>query len=727
MQCNTAFLIQGTGRRVNLLSAPHGIMINEWNPALPGPKNGGIFASSPFLPGRQLVQKIPENSIDTFDLTITAGDPVTCKQYFTDLLDILNNAVSYWVSGVIEQEMPTVYLEVTTPFSSAPLYSIIKDYRLPNEADYRNQPFITSVGQWAMTGISLVIERGEWSDTRDSDPIQLGMQSYNGYYEPTAVAPDRGFYVGLSPAGFEPTEELIANLSHGNGFTDCQRWDNSAAAWSGELMDTAPFLMFPAPADANDFIMFGIERFGVGFENYVPRYCALRILSDIQLGGNIGAVEYRNNAGAWAAIPGILATLKTSAPFHNYWVFRPPADWTLQTIAGSGTQVAYWIRINSVAAFGTGNPTLMINPWTPHPGYVTLPNQNNQGGTLYKIKIDARQSLTANAAKRLLMSIRSEDRIMAAAVDFYASKNFNPFIGVMHNVSFQNNYAVALGNQEEKNMTFGAAPVFAIQLVDTTSLVAGFIQTSLVAPVSGTNATIANFFYQESICSGRFRLFAFLAKSAGPPAEVRYNVSIFPGYESTPPVSGLYTSKDVYQTLNNGAFEAIDFGEVTLPPWYNRYKSVEEFRLNRNYIVTPFPFFIRLRMTYNITVNCDIRCLGIYLMPVDEWWADMYWPSTTGFSTTDGNWFYSGTSPLYVDQIGNPKRGLVALAKELDNAQFDLVINTPGRLAGRGDVDQRLFLLGLQYNATLGGWYIDPASMWRVFAYAQNVKDAQAG
>ena len=153
-----ALYVTDGATEVELLRGP--FRLSDWNPARAPLKGGGVWRSSPFVDGRQLVAFRRDNIIDTYTLMVTGGAQdeliYTCQE--ADRL--LTKAMQYWTTSW--QDAP-VYLVARGTGETNARYAHIHAYSFPNADNPYAPPFSHRRGlRLAMEDLTLVIEHGPW-------------------------------------------------------------------------------------------------------------------------------------------------------------------------------------------------------------------------------------------------------------------------------------------------------------------------------------------------------------------------------------------------------------------------------------------------------------------------------------------------------------------------------------------------------------------------------------
>lgn len=146
---------------VNMLHPP--FAIDEWRPALPELKDGGVWQSSPFADGRRLVYYRHENVIDTFNFKVFGPDQDDSIAAFKNLTKLLNESRDYWVKGGVAP----VWIEMRGERETNIQYATIIDWRIPNTNNPFIAPFVNPTSS-VIDELTLALEHEKWSSNPPS-------------------------------------------------------------------------------------------------------------------------------------------------------------------------------------------------------------------------------------------------------------------------------------------------------------------------------------------------------------------------------------------------------------------------------------------------------------------------------------------------------------------------------------------------------------------------------
>lgn len=145
---------------IDLLSIGFGFHLREWTPAIAEPKDGGVFSSNPLVDGRQLTQRVLDNTVEPFTLALNAADADDAIWYMQELRRLLTKAHQYWTT---EWANAPVWIEAKAAKETNLRYAVIVDWRLQKDGNPFSQPFFTH-GPVVMDNLDLAIERDHWTN-----------------------------------------------------------------------------------------------------------------------------------------------------------------------------------------------------------------------------------------------------------------------------------------------------------------------------------------------------------------------------------------------------------------------------------------------------------------------------------------------------------------------------------------------------------------------------------
>lgn len=160
----------------------HGISLFDWTPAVSASKDGGVWANSPLMDGRQLVYRKLDNVVETFSLRIGAESQDMAITMLTQLTNLLEAGVGYWTSGS-RMSIPT-WIEAKGPDESNTRYALIYDYKIPELDNPFATPFFNTRRGVSLDEITLIIERGQWQETPIGESV---CAQYSAFQRDTPV------------------------------------------------------------------------------------------------------------------------------------------------------------------------------------------------------------------------------------------------------------------------------------------------------------------------------------------------------------------------------------------------------------------------------------------------------------------------------------------------------------------------------------------------------------
>jgi hypothetical protein len=160
--------------RVNLFGKS-GFRLVDWRPAQPEYKDGGIWQTSPFSRGRQLVAADLSNITDTLTLAVTGASMDFVIQSTQELKRLLQKAVEYWTTRW--QNQP-VWIEARGDCETNTRYALIHSWKIPDEGNPYSKPFGGGAIKPVMDNFVLTLEHSLWManapGTGTATPISAG-------------------------------------------------------------------------------------------------------------------------------------------------------------------------------------------------------------------------------------------------------------------------------------------------------------------------------------------------------------------------------------------------------------------------------------------------------------------------------------------------------------------------------------------------------------------------
>lgn len=169
---------------VDLLARKFGYHLNDWKPAAPDIKDGGVFQSSPFVDGRRLAFRRFANAIETFDLKVNGQDQDEAIYFLQELRRLCEKAVSYWTNG---WQGGPVWIEARGSNETNIRYAVVMDYRALADNNPYAQPFFSCIS--AVDGFTFIVERDHWRHVAPGtgECVQISNQQAWDIGEPNLV------------------------------------------------------------------------------------------------------------------------------------------------------------------------------------------------------------------------------------------------------------------------------------------------------------------------------------------------------------------------------------------------------------------------------------------------------------------------------------------------------------------------------------------------------------
>lgn len=160
--------------KISLLDAHKGFHLIDWQPSFPQAKDGGVFRSSPFAPGRALVNRQFDNLFETFTVSVDADSQDTLIAHWTELIDLLEGALDYWLSSA---NFTPVYFKARASCETNERYAVVKNYSIPSLSNPYFPPFFSADGRFSTPEIPITIELGLWTAYAPGSSVCLPMSN----------------------------------------------------------------------------------------------------------------------------------------------------------------------------------------------------------------------------------------------------------------------------------------------------------------------------------------------------------------------------------------------------------------------------------------------------------------------------------------------------------------------------------------------------------------------
>ena len=231
----------GIRREVDLLNEFSGFCLVSWAPAITAPKGGGVWADSALASGRRLKLARMENVIETFTLEVRNFNADALIKNTQELRRLLEKARTYWTT---DWQSEKVWLEAVGIGETNMRYSLVMDWRTPQDGDPYAQPFWQTVARAGMDDFDLVVEREPfWSADEPGTGTCVEISAVEDYCSTTPLEFD-----GIddevncgSPAGLD---NLPDNAVSGKGPVTIDGWiraDGYGEGNVGRICDKSSF------------------------------------------------------------------------------------------------------------------------------------------------------------------------------------------------------------------------------------------------------------------------------------------------------------------------------------------------------------------------------------------------------------------------------------------------------------------------------------------------------
>ncbi len=717
---------------INIVGLGAGFGIAAWTPALASVKGGGVWSSSPFIPGGQLVARVKEDIIDTITLTCSGANEGEINQRIAEFLYSIEGACAFW-TGQIALPSPYVYLEIKLACGDSQ-YAIVKDYNFTVDSD------ITTRGRGTSVAVSctLVVRHGAWQETPPGQYVNqpFGNDEYTGHVNAGAAWVKQR--TGNLPADndFKP----VGNFWTGAEWTDYYTWDNSAGGIVGvNLLDTAlPYDIWVPPSQVTDYLYFGITREGWNLTVLVPNALPVpnslvftldKALSTANNTLNF-VLEYLNNVGVWTNLPFDLYSIYDSFPspsndsrqtFLIHWVRQAAMLIQVSGIAGIPVRNGYWFRLRPTVA-GYRVRTLR-HPYAVQRNFIRFDAEDVPGDLSCPLRLKL-FSTTDYIVKRVLMSLYSQPRVNLDGntndIDYFTP--WMPFLG-SNNFQFGGGFYNSVWTGTQIGFASNSGPLNFHYLSDQ-NLNPGGGWTG--AP--SLNQLAATVSYIRPAFGGRFRIFAIIMQTGGVIGEIGWRVANFARYNDTTPT---FTSRTLTHKILS-QWEILDFGEIQLPGHYSTIENIEEqeaysWGAPATSSVDAFKLYLDF---YGSAGNIGTSILGFYLMPIDENFVEVFWPGVGPGASADGNVIRAPLrDSITIDSVAYQKPVVRATVENdfiADQTRYpdgvwqskynlnSVAIDKLQIPAGR---TSRLYFLSMRYDAASGAFIYDDDPILFLKAY----------
>jgi hypothetical protein len=730
---------------INLIGVPNGVGIVAWTPAIAPAKNDGVWTSSPFVQGGQLVSKVQDDAIETLEITISGADKRQAGENLSRLLYNLDLAVKFW-TGQAAKPDPYVYLETLLACGDYQ-YAIVKDYRFSLESD-----LLTTVGNghsFAYQG-SLVLRRGVWQET---PPGEFVVQPFGIDENTVHISPAATLVTLKTGNQVDENFKPVANFWTAGDWTDIHTVIGGVV--SANLRDSVPpfWLYTPGGAVFGDTCYFAITREGWGtsggFDNYVPVPNSIVLVLDKALSTqndllNTMTLQYRDGGGVWQNLAYDRLYISDAAAGDDpretlviHWSRPAALGYGLPGVAGLPARTGFWFRLS---AGGGESINVTQYPYSAQRNFIRFDAEDAPGDLDCPLRLQL-FSTTDYQMKRILMGVYSQERVplyrwssSIKSVDY-----FTTWLPAIDDTHYYGNTALSgLDYNALWNVNPGGfGSLTSVQNFHRAS-------DSNLTPVGGwTGAAVLNtalypVYYLRQIFGGRFRIFMIAQQVNGNAGEIGWRLANFANALNTTPV---WTSKTVTHKIVN-AWEILEFGEISLPSSYPSLEDSDDLTGVEydNPVTVSLDYFRPYLDFYGSAANISTGILGFFLLPIDENACEVYWPGVGPGASADGNiirlyagGIRAGSAVLTIDSAEKQKPTLSAVLHDdatstgstypnkATSAIYHLTPISVDKLKIPAGKTSRLYFLSMKYDATTGAWVYDdePLLFVKVFRSAQ--------
>ena len=642
---------------ISLIVPSTGFHLTQWIPAITDYKGGGTFQNSPLADWRQLRDSKWDTAVENFTITINGQSPDTVAFGLQELRRLLEKANQYWTT---DWQNTPVYVVARMKCETNTRYGLIVKGRLGNDRNFYSQPVTGRVT--TLRDLPLVIERRAWLENVPGVSTAVAIsasESYDGR--------NLGNYVAGAQEYTTSERVFIGNKFNEANLTDVYFYDDSLASFSSNLMDAAlPFDLIPATAAISDILYLGIDTSvsdSGPFNNVIFRTSGT-------LSAGTTAWEYFDGA-TWSALSEMDRTDDGARAFELDGDFLSVAwtqasDWAATAINGI---TAFWIRLLFTAT-PTGtveqvNQLVYSSVWS----YVEL-ESTSIPGDITALSISKFRSMLITTTMMVMLGLRSTSR----------GASFEAYINISDDQNLSG-ISVALG----------ANTAFADSNNAPSGRVADY--TPAGAEALATRATISFNSTITAHFAGKFHLYLRVANSTANLTTYTVQIEII--------ASDLtYTTQTILRGLTNVSpqgFQEIDFGEVTLPPFFNSLNSGGE--------SAGFDIVIKLS---SVNSSNNLELIDIILMPIDEWAGEFLPPeNSSSISLIDRR--------LIIDSIVKPKIHIKSVTEDISTGLVDSIYQSivNGPIILQANTKQRLWIRIAEGETTtdVRYWELTPGSI----------------
>lgn len=638
------FLTDGT-TYLNLIATQNGFALQNWNPAAPEAKGGGVWQDSPLSENRRLVARQYGNVIESMTLAGRGGKPDLLIYQAQEIRRMLEKAVSYWTS---EWQNTAVYLIARGVGETNVRYALLYDYRAPGDGNPFASPFTgpdaAIFGEWP-----LILERGHWAETPPGIGTALetsGLGTFNS--------------VTYGRAATTENEVYIANKQNKANITHIFYLDASGPTFSGNLFGAAlPYKLLPEPVAVGDIIYVICDTTVTDSGPFASLVWDIGVaIGDITL-----ATEYWN--GAWVA----LTMHDNTNGFDN-----------------TGVNSQHWVQATDLA-------TTTINAIT---GYMIRFRVTAVGASALAPTQQNRQPYSITWANALIDDAQVKGDIPALALhklfgqsgtrSTFADLVFQRVIIGLRSTARGSDFVPAINLADEQNVTgitvSEVASAAVSMATDVRAPSGRAIRFNIVAS-SGPNP-VARISFSSSIATqfyGRYRAFLRLTVDTGTADTISVSLNFLPSSTNE-------TGKVLFKTVTLPFIDEwilVDFGQIILPA--------------SNVLSTTdvYPTF-GLNIEIQNTASTDLKLYDLWLIPIDENAIEgLANSASVNYAVTDGE-FLEIDSILYA-KAPVPTRAIHRLVNEDVVSVWQPIVSGVAYL--QANADQRIHILTAILDQTL--------------------------
>lgn len=208
---------------VDLLSPASGFSLQSWIPALPAIKGGGTWQDSLLANGRKPIHRRRANASETFELAVRNFNQDAVIRDTQILRRLLEKAAQYWTT---EWQNEPVWIEARGPCETNSRYSLIYDWRTPQDGNPYTEPFHNPSVSAGFESFPLILEHGFWLDSQPGTGECVPISTVQSFCWPwhlifdgatSDVKINAGAQIDNLHGGTFTAEAWIKSYSHGEG------------------------------------------------------------------------------------------------------------------------------------------------------------------------------------------------------------------------------------------------------------------------------------------------------------------------------------------------------------------------------------------------------------------------------------------------------------------------------------------------------------------------------